>query len=54
MHSPARAVYGALRETPGTRAHRLHQALLQVQQTQRYVADLRRAIELAEDQQYVA
>jgi hypothetical protein len=44
----ARAIYGSLREMPNARAHQLHQALLQVQQAQRYVVDLQSAIELAE------
>lgn len=50
----ARAVYGAMRESPTARAHQVHTALLQVQQAQRYLADLQSAIELAEDQQDVA
>jgi hypothetical protein len=50
----AKAIYGSLREMPGAPAHELHQALLQVQQTQRYLADLQSAIELAEAQQDVA
>ena len=50
----ARAVHSALREAPSTKAHQLHHALLQVQQAQRYLADLQSAIELAEDQVHVA
>jgi hypothetical protein len=50
----ARAVYGALRETPSAKAHQLHHALLQVQQAQRYLIDLQTSIDLAEEQQDVA
>src|SRR5579863_3681841 len=50
----ARAIYGSLREMRGASALQLHQALLHVQQAQRYLADLQAAIELAEEQQDVA
>ncbi len=50
----ARAVYAALREAPGARSHQLHQAWLQVQQAQLYLADLQAAIELEEEQLEIA
>ena len=50
----ARSIYGSLREMPGASAHRLHQALLQVQQAQRYLFDLQSEIEMAEDRGAIA
>ena len=46
----ARALYGALRESPRASTVQLHHALRRVEEAQRYLIDLQSAIELAEEQ----
>lgn len=45
----AKALYDALRENPKATATQLHQALRQVEESERYLVDLQSAIELAEE-----
>jgi hypothetical protein len=46
----ATALYTGLRESPGTRPTQLHQAQRSVEEAERYLGDLRSAIERAEQQ----
>jgi hypothetical protein len=46
----AKALYTGLRENPSTRPTQLHQAQRSVEEAERYLGDLRSAIERAEEQ----
>ena len=50
----ARALYGALRETPGATAVQLHYAWRRVEEAQRYLFDLQSAVELSEERSSAA
>ena len=50
----AKALYGALHETPGATTTQLHHAARAVEEAQRYLVDIQAALERAEDQNAVA